>query len=195
MILAAAVLVGLAASLLRHRKRTLSRIAAIPLRSAWLLLLALALQLPLLREATASIQDLRVQQALFLLSYPLLLVFVWRSRRLGAILIVGLGIACNLAVVVANGGWMPITPEALTRINPGSVAEQWSTGTHYSYSKDIILAREDTRLGALSDALIAPPPFPWPTAFSVGDLVVALGVVFLLLAPDWVVERRNRREP
>ena len=195
MILAAAVIVGPAASLLRHRRRTLSRIASIPLRSAWLVLLALALQLPLLRAAPASIQDLRVQQALFLLSYPLLLVFVWRSRRLGAILIVGLGIACNLVVVVANGGWMPISPEALTRINPGSVVEQWPTETHYNHSKDIILARKDTRLRALSDALIAPPPFPWPTAFSVGDLVIAIGVVFLLLAPEWMVERRNGREP
>jgi hypothetical protein len=195
MILAAAVMVGLAASLLRHRRRTLGRIAASPVRSAWVVLVALALQWPLLRAAARSVQDLRVQQALFLLSYPLLLAFVWRSRRLGAILIVGLGIACNLAVVVANGGWMPITPETLTRINPGSEVEQWPAGTHYSYSKDIILARADTRLWALSDALIAPPPFPWPTAFSVGDLVIAIGVVVLLLAPDWMVDRRNRREP
>lgn len=194
MILAAAVVLGLVASLARHKRRAFSRIASIPLRSAWLALLALAFQLPLLRAPAGPTQGLGAQQALLLVSYLLLLLFVWRNRRLGAVLIVGAGVACNLLVVLANQGFMPITPQTLVRINPASSVEQWSEGTHYGYSKDIILVQENTRVWALSDILAIPPPFPWPTAFSAGDLILAAGIVLLLAAPEWILERRIRDE-
>jgi hypothetical protein len=193
-ILAAAVIVGLLASLAFYRRRVFSQIAAIPLRSAWLVSLAIVLQLPLLRAPAGTAQDLRVQQALFLASYLLLLVFIWRNRGLAAILIVGTGILCNLLVIVVNGGFMPITPETLARINPGSSVEQWPEQVRYGYSKDIIHAQERTKLWALSDTLIVPPPFPWPTAFSVGDLIIALGIVALLLAPQRMLKRRTDHE-
>ena len=180
MILALAVVVGLAISLVCHRGRAFRRIAAIPLRSAWLALLALALQWPLLRSPAGPVQRLGVQQVLFLLSHLLLLGLVWRNWRLPGIQIVGLGVVCNLLVIVVNGGFMPITPETLVQINPGSALAQWQIGAHYSYSKDIILRREDVRLWALSDVLVVPPPFPRPTAFSLGDLLIAVGIIVLL---------------
>jgi hypothetical protein len=183
MILALAVVFGIGASLVRHRGRAPAQIARISLRSAWLALLALALQWPLLRAGAGSIQDVAVQQALFLLSHLLLLAFVWRNWRLPGVVVVGLGVACNLLVILANGGLMPITPETLVRINPGTTLEGWSLGSHYGYSKDVILAQGATRLWFLSDALVLPPPFPWPTAFSLGDLVIAAGIVLLLQGP------------
>jgi Family of unknown function (DUF5317) len=180
MILALAVVLGLAASLVRHRGRAFHRIAAIPLRSAWLVLLAVALQWPLLQAPAGPPQRVGMQQTLFLLSHLLLLAFVWRNRRLVGIQIVGLGVIFNLLVIAANGGFMPITPETLIRINPGSTLVQWQVGVHYGYSKDIVLLREQTRLWMLSDMLVIPPPFPRPTAFSVGDLLIASGIVALL---------------
>lgn len=180
MILASAVILGLIASIIRHRSNTLNRITAIRLYSAWLVPLALALQWPLLRAAARHSHDLVVEQVLFLLSHLLLLVFVWRNWHLPGIRILGLGVICNLAVIVANGGLMPVTPETLAQINPDSAPEQWLLGTHYSYSKDFILAKEATRLWVLSDILVLPPPFPLPTAFSVGDLVIAAGIVITL---------------
>jgi hypothetical protein len=184
MILASAVILGLIASIIRHRSNTLNQLAAIRLYSVWLALLALALQWPLLRAPARHTHDLVVQQLLFLLSHLLLLVFAWRNRHLLGIRILGLGVICNLAVIVANGAFMPITPETLAQINPGSAPEQWFIGTHYSYSKDIILSQEATRLWALSDILVLPPPFPRPTAFSVGDLVIAVGIVITLQGSD-----------
>jgi hypothetical protein len=183
MILTLAVVLGLVASLVRHRSRTYSQIAAIPLRSAWLAPLALVLQWPLLQVPAGPLQHLGVQQVLFLLSHLLLLLFVWRNRRLTGILIAGLGVICNLMVIAANGGLMAITPETLVRINPGSSLGQWSVGDHYGYSKDVILLREETRLWALSDILVIPPPFPRPTAFSLGDLLIAAGIILLLQGP------------
>jgi len=180
MILALAVVVGLAASLVRHRGGTFHRIAAIPLHSAWLALLAFVLQWPLLQAPAGPVQRIGVQQALFLLSHLMLLSFVWRNRQLPGIQIVGLGVMCNLLVIAANGGLMPITPETLVQINPGSTLAQWPIGAHYGYSKDIILLREDVRLWALSDILVIPPPFPRFAAFSLGDLLIAVGIVVLL---------------
>ena len=180
MILALAVVAGVVLGLARHQGRAFSRIGALPLRSVWLALLAVALQLPLLRAPTEPVQHVSVQQALFLLSYLLLLIFVWRNWRMTSIRILGLGVVCNLLAIAVNGGFMPITPQTLTQINPGSTPDQWLAGLHYGYSKDIILLREQTKLQGLSDTWVIPPPFPWPTAFSIGDVLIAIGIVALL---------------
>jgi hypothetical protein len=183
MILALAVILGLIAGLIRYRGRLASELADISLRSAWLVLLALALQYPLLRAPFGPTQQVAVQQGLFLFSHLLLLVFVWQNRRLPAIWIVGLGVLCNLLVILANGGFMPISPETLIRINPGSSPSQWPAGFHYGYSKDVILLRPGTNLWFLSDILVLPAPFPWPSAFSAGDLLIAMGIILVLQAP------------
>jgi hypothetical protein len=188
MILILAVAVGVIASLICYRSRAFSRIAAIPVRSAWLVLLAVLLQVPLLRAPAGPTQRLAWQQALFLASYLLLLVFVWHNRRLAGIQLAGLGVICNLVVILTNGGFMPITPDTLVQINPGTTLEQWPLGLHYGHSKDVILSQTETRLWALADILVLPPPFPWPTAFSLGDLLIAAGVVVLLLDPRITVE-------
>jgi len=183
MILALAVALGLLVALVRHRGRIFDHIATIPLRWAWLAILALVLQWPLLRAQEGPVQSVRVQQALFLLSHVLLLIFVWRNRRVTGIQVIGLGVICNLLVIIANGGWMPITPETLTQINPGATLGRWQTGLHYGYSKDIILLREEARFWALSDILVIQRPFPRPTALSFGDLLIALGIIVLFSSP------------
>jgi Family of unknown function (DUF5317) len=180
MILALAVVVGLIASLIRYRSFALEWIAAISLRRTWLVLLALALQWPLLRAPAGLRQHIAVQQVLFLASHLLLLAFVGLNWRSVAVKIVGLGVLCNLIVILANGGLMPIAPETLVQINPGSTLAQWVAGTHYGYSKDIILPRHGTIMWPLSDTLVLPSPFPWPTAFSLGDLIIAIGIITLL---------------
>jgi hypothetical protein len=183
MILTLAVVIGVVGCAIRSRGHAASQIASLPLRSTWLALLALLLQLPLLRARAGPPQQVAIAQILFLSSHLLLLAFVWRNWRLRGLPIVGLGVLCNLIVILANGGLMPITPETLVRINPGTSPDQWLVGFHYGYSKDIILAREATNLWFLSDILVLPSPFPWPTAFSLGDLLIALGIVVLLQGP------------
>ena len=189
MILSLAVILGLVASYIRHRSETASQIASISLRAPWLALVALALQIPLLRAPFVPTQQVVAAEALFLLSHLLLLFFVWLNRRLVGIQIVGLGVLCNLVVILTNGGFMPITPETLVRINPGSTLDHWTVGFHYGHSKDVILLAHDTVLWVLSDILVLPPPFPWPTAFSVGDLLIAAGIIVLLQGPISYPER------
>lgn len=183
MILALAVVLGIGASLARHRARAPAQIARIELRSAWLALLAVGLQSPLLWAPDGWTKDLAVQQILFLLSHLLLLAFVWRNRRQPGVVVVGLGIAINLLVILANGGFMPISPETLTRLKPEIAPHVWPIGGHPGGTKDAIMAQGQTRLWPLSDVLVLPPPFPWPTAFSLGDLIIAAGIVLLLQGP------------
>jgi hypothetical protein len=183
MILAVAVVLGLLVSLARYQTKAIDRIAALPLRSAWLALLALVLQYPLLLAPFGETQQVVLHQILFLVSHLLLLAFVWLNRSMVGIQIVGLGVVLNLAAILANGGFMPVTPEALVQINPGTSLAQFPAGLHYGYSKDIILAREQTNLWLLSDVLVLAPPFPWPTAFSLGDLLLAFGIGVLVQGP------------
>ena len=181
MILAWAVVLGLLLSVARYRKDTFNRIAAIPLSSPWLVLLAVALQIPLLRSPTLPTEELVIQQILFIFSHLLLLIFVWLNRHLPGVLLVGLGVILNLAVILANGGFMPITPETLVEINPGTTINNWQEGLHYGYSKDVILSDKKTVLPILSDILVFPPPFPFLVAFSIGDIFIAIGIIALLL--------------
>lgn len=180
MILALAVVLGLGLCLVRHGPGALSRITSLPLCAAWLAPVALALQIPLLRAPFCPVAEVTLPQVLFLLSHLFLLAFVWLNRRITGVRLVGVGVLCNLLVILANGGLMPITPETLVRINPGASLEQCTIGYHYGFSKDVILVQENTRLWLLSDALVLPAPFPWPTAFSLGDLILGAGIVWLL---------------
>lgn len=180
MILILAVVFGFAASLVRHRGQVLDVLSRLPLHAVWLALVALALQIPLLRAPGGSPGGAALEQLLFLLSFLPLFAFALLNRWAPGLWLVGLGAACNLVVIAANGGWMPVHPETLARINPGTLAEGWPVGFHYGYSKDLILTREATHLWWLSDIIVLPPPFPWPFAASAGDLLIASGIVALL---------------
>jgi hypothetical protein len=179
-LLVSAVALGVLVALLRYGRLALSRIAALPIRAAWLVLVALLMQLPLLRSASTVIAELSIARGFFLASFVLIGLFVWLNRRLAGVLILGIGLFANLIVIVANQGFMPIAPETLVDLHPGSEMSVWRTGEHYPYSKDIILAREDTRLSALSDILVMPYRLPRRYAFSPGDLLIAAGIIVLL---------------
>ena len=180
MVLAYAVAIGLMIAWIRFRRETKRRLTAIPIKALWLLILAIALQIPFLRLPPGPVQEKPVQQGLFMTSFLLLLVFVWQNRSLFGVLIVGFGVLANLVVILLNGGAMPIAPETLIKINPGTTLEQWVPGHHYDHSKDIIRESEDTRLKFLSDRIAMTIPLPVRVAFSVGDLFIAFGIILIL---------------
>ena len=180
MVLVLAVLVSFLIGLIRTRGR-IRGLAKLHLRSTGLVFIALVLQIPLLRSPAGSREGpFPWVSILFLLSYPLLLLFVWRNRHLAGSWMLGLGVMLNLLVIAANGGFMPISPDTLTRLNPGASPDPWETSTHRHHSKGIVLMKAETCFWVLSDILVLPPPFPLPTAFSIGDVFIA-GGAFLLL--------------
>ena len=116
---------------------------------------------------------------LMIVSYIILWAVVWLNRHLPGMGVVLVGVSCNFLVIAANGGYMPIAPEALGRIRVG--ADQIPLGNVLAGSKDVLLARQQTLFWILGDALVIPEPFPWPTAMSIGDVLLAVGVFLLIV--------------
>lgn len=161
------------------RGGSLRNLADFHLEWGWLAGLALAIQIVAVYWATGD-NYLYLQRGALVVSGLLLLPVVWCNRRSPGLVFIGLGLALNLAVMVANGGFMPITPEAVARIEHQNLIVHLGGVERMSGSKGIVLPREETALWVLSDIFIIPPPFLVPSAFSLGDVLVAVGAFIFL---------------
>ena len=169
MILILAVALGIAIALVSGG--SLSRLATVPFKHGWLAFLAIGLQV--VAVYTHSIQGMA--PILFSLSYAILIGLVWINRRLAGMPIVGLGLGLNTLVTVANGGYMPVTKEAIWRAGLTHLTYELETGARILGAKDIILPQSQTNLWFLSDIIVLRGPFP--TVFSIGDIILALGIL------------------
>ena len=88
------------------------------------------------------------------------------------------GAACNMAAILANGGYMPGTPEALAAIGK-------TTSTLYTNSR----IAPDPALPFLIDRFALPTWLPMTNVYSVGDVLLGLGVAVLIV----VTMRRSPR--
>jgi hypothetical protein len=179
------LLVSIAAALAAGwiRGGSLSRLGEVNFRWWWLVpALALTQSLTIRLLHSASRFNLwHLRPLLMIVSYVILWGVVFWNRRLPGMWIVLLGVTLNLIVIAANGGYMPITPEALARIGAGSAAYQMPSETVIRGSKDVLLRRNEARFWMLGDVLIIPEPFPRPTAMSVGDLMLAVGIFVFVI--------------
>ena len=107
----------------------------------------------------------------YVTSSAAVLAVVVRNRRIAGMPIVALGAASNLAAILANGGWMPASRDALVSL--GSVI-----GPEYSNSRVFAAPA----LPFLTDAFALPRWVPLANVFSVGDLVIGLGVFVAIVA-------------
>ncbi|MFZ5916935.1 MAG: DUF5317 domain-containing protein [Chloroflexota bacterium] len=172
MILFAVLLVVvLAAGVFRGREH-LQVLANLPMHRLWLVPLAFVLQLPLMGAPSAPASELLWPRIAFVVSYTLLIWVLWVNRRIAGIPWLGMGVLLNGLAVLINGGAMPISPQAVSALGDGV----WLTAVHHGLSKDVVLELSDTRLWFLSDIFVVPKPFPWPTAFSIGDVFIVIGV-------------------
>jgi hypothetical protein len=123
-------------------------------------------------ETTASI--------LFISSLTILIAFSLLNIRKASFWPVISGFLLNVAVILLNGGWMPISPQTAQKIMPAGSVDLLKIGQRIGYSKDILLTREETRLWFLSDRLTLPQWVNYGVAFSVGDLLLFIGIIWLL---------------
>lgn len=179
MVLWYAVVVGVVVGLCRGGR--FSRLAALRLRHAWLVVPAVLVQLWLVYVPPASPVDGIDPLRLWLpMSFLPLAVFLVTNRHLPGMRLMCLGFAANASVILANGGLMPTNEAALVRAGATAALEQAQEfpGIRLQRSKDIVLSPEETRLLWLSDVLVS-PPIPRQKVLSIGDLLVAVGIATL----------------
>jgi Family of unknown function (DUF5317) len=107
-------------------------------------------------------------RALWLASYTLLIAFVVRNRHLRGVPIVGLGLLCNLVAILANKGLMPVQPSALH-----------ASGLSYQIRNNSISSARP-HLAALVDRWAAPHWLPLGNIYSLGDILIGLGLVTVI---------------
>ena len=78
------------------------------------------------------------------------------------------GATLNLAAIVANGGFMPASPEAWAALH-GTV------GVPADVLTNSTLATASTPLAFLGDIFYLPRPLPFANVFSIGDVLIAVG--------------------
>ena len=179
MILLAALVLGVAVGLgwasLQGR-----RYEAPDLKSVWLVFIAFLPQVVILYfpKARAQVSD-SLAGILLIGSQVLLLVFAWLNRKQPGMWVLFLGALLNFIVTAANGGFMPISPQTASRLVPQDVLADIATGARFGV-KDILLPPEATRFELLADRFLPPAWSPYQVAFSLGDVLIAFGVFWLL---------------
>ncbi|HHX64586.1 MAG TPA: DUF5317 domain-containing protein [Chloroflexi bacterium] len=178
MILLVAVALAILVALLRGGK--MSDLATVRFRYGWVALLALLLQFGVVYLPPSSHDGFWGPRAWVLVgSYGMLVFVIIVNRRIPGVPIIGLGLIFNYAVIFANGGYMPVSPDALERAGLAHLATGDEVGARVAAAKDVLLHREQTALWVLSDIFSLPPPIR--TVFSIGDVFLAVGAFWFFL--------------
>jgi hypothetical protein len=179
MFMAYAVVIGLIVGLLLGGR--IGRLADLRLKWAGLAITALMVQVALFTEPVyVAVGDL--VPFIYMASTGVVLVVIVRNlRRVPGLVIVALGACSNLAAIIANGGYMPATPEAL------GITEPVVTTTYHANS----VTTPDPALALLVDRFSLPDWVPFSNVFSIGDVLISFGIVVVMV----VAMRRRAPEP
>jgi hypothetical protein len=82
-----------------------------------------------------------------------------------------LGAACNLVAILANGGYMPASPSALAAVGEAAPV---------IYSNSSVVPHPVFE--PLTDIFALPSWLPFNNVFSVGDVILAVGVVVVIVS-------------
>ncbi|MGQ9754658.1 MAG: DUF5317 domain-containing protein [Desulfotomaculales bacterium] len=152
-----------------------------PFRAPWLVIFILVYRFAIYPQPVSdwAIQN-GVAPYLNPVPYILLLVLILLNHRLRPVslplAVIGLGTFLNLVAVLANGGYMPVSLEALQHTSPPEEVARMQQGIPDCHST---LMDEFSRLTFLADNFYVPRPFPFPAAFSVGDFIIGVGAFWL----------------
>jgi hypothetical protein len=162
-----AVLIGFLVGLLAGGRP--AGLATLQFRVGWLAMVGFAAQLVLFSTpVTERIGDLGAP--LYVLSTAVVFLVLLANVRIPGLPVVALGAAANLAAIVANGGYMPASAAALIaagRIPPSG------------YSNSAVLT--DPLLGPLTDIFTLPTWLPFTNVFSVGDVLIGVGIAITIV--------------
>jgi hypothetical protein len=166
------ILLGLVVLAAWARGGSLANFALLPLRSLPLVAAGFGIQLVIftsLRD-TLGIGGVAVP-ALYVLSMALLTLWVALNRRVPGMALMGLGLLCNFAAIVANDGYMPVSPASASFA--GTLSRYQEEGG--TRSNNSVAADEGVRLWLLTDILPVPKQVPFANVLSIGDVILTVG--------------------
>jgi hypothetical protein len=161
-----AIPVGIVVGLLMRGR--LSGIASLQLRAGIVMVAGLWAQVLLFSTPIGDALG-SAAPAAYVTSTFAVLIAILVNLRIPGLSFVAAGAALNLLVIVANGGVMPASAAAY--------AEQ-SRATADSYSNTAMLHKP--ALGLLGDVIALPTWLPGTNVISVGDVLIAMGIVTTL---------------
>lgn len=158
----------------------LTRLADLQVRRLWLAPFGIAVQIAIIEVVPGG--SGHAHEAAHIFSYLALGAFCWSNRRIPGMPLVLVGGALNFIAIAANGGVMPADPE-LAR--------------HFAGAEGFVNSGvlENPRLQFLGDVFATPQSWPMYNVFSIGDIVIVLGVVALMhtVSGSRLVPQRLRR--
>lgn len=163
-----AILIGLVLGFVLGGR--LSGLATIDFRWPWLAIGGFLVQLVLFSDAVRERAG-DLGPPLYVASTVAVLIAVIRNIRIPGMALVALGAASNLAAIVANGGYMPASEGAFAALGGG---------LNPGYTNSAIVP--NPALEPLTDLFALPSWLPFANVFSIGDVLIALGVVIVIAA-------------
>jgi hypothetical protein len=148
----------------------LEGLAALRLRWAWLAVAGLVVQVGLFSETGEALAG-DAGPAIYVGSTLAVFVAVVRNLRITGMPLVALGSLSNLVAISANGGFMPADPEALHAAGLDGPD---------SHTNSIVL--ENPAFEPLTDIFAIPASLPLANVFSVGDVLLGIGIVVVIVA-------------
>jgi hypothetical protein len=119
---------------------------------------------------------------------------LWLYRDRIGTWIIYVGVAANLAAILANGGLMPITRDTVTRAVGEERAARYTAGQWIPGSKDVLVPDGGGRLPELGDQIVIAAGRGGMAA-SPGDVVIWAGLMVLVaeFSWSWQVGRQRQR--
>ena len=147
----------------------LDRLGELQFEWGWLAVVGLAIQIVLFSGSVDAGLGRGVGEAIYVASTGAVLLAVWRNLSVPGLPVVAVGAISNLAAIVANEGIMPTTAGALAAA--GLAADD-------GFSNSAVVA--DPALAPLTDIFALPPWLPLSNVFSIGDVLIGLGIVLVI---------------
>lgn len=165
MLLLYAVLIGIGVGLATGGR--LNALGSVHIRLWPLALSGLAFQALLFSSPlAATVGDLG--PPMYVISTAVVLVALFANLGQPGFSLIGLGALLNFTAMLANGGQMPASPEAVTALSGAPVLPT----TDFSNS---VIANGATLFRYLGDIFVLPRPIPLSNVFSIGDVMIGLG--------------------
>ncbi|MDI3481807.1 MAG: hypothetical protein PWQ97_1462 [Tepidanaerobacteraceae bacterium] len=159
------------------RGGSFKKLSSIPLKRLELIFFSFILRyLPLYLKGNALHVASRYNLAIASISYLLLLYALFCNWHIKAMRLVTIGVVLNFAAIAANGGKMPVSIPALDMTGLNEL-KPLLFDPSYLYHKAV---DSTTKLRFLADILPLPPPYPRPRVFSIGDLLMGIGIFIII---------------